>query len=133
MLKKILLIVIIISAGTAAFAQTSSIAAEKVYKEWNVLPGTKNMVEIFYSVVKCNGVNKINLMVFNDGAGDGEIEIALAITNDADDRHFSFNKKFSARKGVFHKATCESDALSELKITLPDGYDPSRITVKQTL
>ena len=133
MFKKTLFIILISTLTTALFAQPSPVSAEKVYKEWQVLADSKNMVEIFYCVVKCNGVNKINLMIFNDSTGDQDIQFALDITNNADNQHFTVSKKFSAQKGIFHKATCDSDTLSELKITLPDGYDASDISVKQTL
>lgn len=133
MFKKTLFIILISTLTTASFAQPSPVSAEKVYKEWQVLADSKNMVEIFYCVVKCNGVNKINLMIFNDSTGDQDIQFALDITNNADNQHFTVSKKFSAQKGIFHKATCDSDTLNELKITLPDGYDASGISVKQTL
>ena len=133
MLKKVLFIILIGTLTTASFAQPSPVSAEKVYKEWQVLPDSKNNVEIFYCVVKCNGVNKINLMIFNDSASDQEIQFSLDITNLADNKHFSVSRKFSAKKGAFHKATCDSEMLSELKIALPDTYDPSGIAVKQTL
>lgn len=118
---------------TGALAQPSPVSAEKVYKEWQVFPDSKNNVEIFYSIVKCNGVNQVNLMIFNDGANDQEVRFSIEIANNTDNQHFSVSRKFSAQKKVFHKATCESDAPGELKIVLPDAFDPSGITVKQTL
>ncbi len=133
MLKKISFVILISILTKTSFAQPSAISAESVYKEWQVLPDSKNSVEIFYCVVKCNGANKVQLMIFNDGTEDQNIQISLDITNNADNQHFSVNKKFLAQKGVFHKATCDLDALRELKITLPDTYDPSRISVKQIL
>ena len=131
MFKRLLFIVLVSVASTASYSQPSPVSAETVYKEWQVLPDSKNMVEIFYCVVKCNGVNKVQLMVFNDGAMDQNIQISLAIINNTDNQTISVNKKFHAQKGVFHKATCDSDLLSELKIVLPDSYDPFNISVKQ--
>ena len=130
MYQKLLFILLISCLSTAAFAQPSPVAAEKVYKEWQVLPNSKNMVEIFYCIVKCDGVNKINLMIFNDSDSDQDITVSLEITNTADKQHFSVRKAFSAKKGVFHKATCDSANLPELKIALPDTYDPLGISVK---
>ena len=133
MLKKLLLFILVSTLSIASFAQSSPISAEKVYKDWEVLANTKDMVEIFYCIVKCDGVNKVQLMVFNDGTGDREVDISLEIKNAASDQGISVKKKFFAQKGIFHKATCDSDKLSELKITLPDSYDPLGISVKQTL
>lgn len=133
MLKKTLFIILISTLTTASFAQPSPVSAETVYKEWQVLAGSKNMVEIFYCVVKCGGVNKVQLMVFNDGTADEDIDISLDIINSADNQKFSVKKKFPAKKGIFHKATCDSDKLGDLKIVLPPSYNPSGITVKQTL
>ncbi len=131
MLKKLLFILLISSLTTAAFAQPSPVVAEKVYKEWQVLPNIKNGVEIFYCIVKCGGVNKVQLMIFNDGNADQDIQFALDITNTADQQHFTVSKNFAAKKGIFHKATCDSEALSDLKIILPDTYDPNVTSVKQ--
>ena len=135
MLKKLLLFILVSTLSVASFAQFSPISAEKVYKDWQVLANSdsKNMVEIFYCVVKCDGINKVQLMVFNDGTGDREVDISLEIKNTAGDQGISVKKKFLAQKGIFHKATCDSDKFSELKITLPDSYDPLGISVKQTL
>ena len=133
MLKKLLLFILVSTLASASFAQSSPISAEKVYKDWEVLANTRDMVEIFYCIVKCEGVNKVQLMVFNDGTGDREVDISLEIKNTAGDQGISVKKKFLAQKGIFHKATCDSDKFSELKITLPDSYDPLGISVKQTL
>ena len=133
MLKKLLLFILVYTLAIASFAQSSPISAEKVYKDWQVLANTKNSVEIFYCIVKCDGVNKVQLMVFNDGTADAEIDISLEIQNSTGGQGFAVKKKFQAQKGVFHKANCDSDKLNELKITLPDSYDPLGITVKQTL
>lgn len=116
-----------------SFAQPSSVKADVVYKEWQVFAESKNRIEIFYCVVKCNGVNKVNLMIFNDGADDKEVQFTLDIANSGDNRHFSVKRKFSAKKGVFHKGTCDDDTNSELKIKLPDTYNPSGILVRQVL
>lgn len=133
MLKRLLIFMLFCVLGSVSFAQFSPVSADVVYKEWQVLPNSKNMVEIFYSIVKCGNENKINLMVFNDGTGDQDIQFALDIINTADNQHFTVTKRFSAKKGVFHKAVCDNDALSELKILLPDTYSPSGISIKQTL
>lgn len=124
---------LVFTIASASFAQPSPVSADVVYKEWQVLPNVKNMVEIFYSIVKCGTENKINLMIFNDGTGDQEIQFTLDIINTADNQHFTVTKSFSAKKGVFHKAVCDKEALSELKISLPDTYSPSGISIKQTL
>lgn len=124
---------LISSLSASSFAQTPPAQKETVYKDWQMLSDSKNLVEIFYCVVKCNGESKIYLKIFNDGSGDQDIKISLAIMNDADKKHFTVSKKIFAKKGVFHIATCDSDTLSELKITLPDTFDPSGISVKQIM
>jgi len=121
------------ASANSSFSQFSPVVASVVYKEWQVLPNSKNMVEIFYSIVKCGNENKVNLMIFNDSSSDQDIQFALDIINTADNQHFTVTKKFSAKKGVFHKAVCDNEALSELKISLPDTYNPSGISIKQTL
>ncbi len=120
-------------SASSLFAQPSPVSAEVIYKEWQVLPNSKNMVEIFYSIVKCGNENKVNLMIFNDSTSDQDIQFTLDIINTADNQHFTVTKSFSAKKGVFHKAVCDNDALPELKILLPDTYTPSGISIKQTL
>jgi hypothetical protein len=133
MFKKLFFVLLVSTLSSAAFAQPSPVVADKVYKEWQVLPNSRNMVEVFYCVVKCNGVNKVQLMVFNDGTADSNVEVSLDITNTADGEHFSVTKTLTAKKGVFHKATCDSEALSELKIALPDNYDPAKLSIKERL
>lgn len=131
--KKIFCILLISSLSTSVSAQTSPAQKETVYKDWQMLSDSKNVVEIFYCVVKCNGENKIYLKIFNDGIADQDINVALEIMNNADSKSFTISKKIAAKKRVFHIATCDSDTLSELKITLPNNFDPSGISVKQIL
>jgi hypothetical protein len=133
MIKHLLIFTLLCASASSSFAQPSPVTADVVYKEWQVLPNSKNMVEIFYSIVKCGNENKINLMIFNDSSSDQDIQFALDIINIADNQHFTVTKNFSAKKGVFHKAVCGNDALPDLKISLPDTYTPLGISIKQTL
>lgn len=130
--KTLFFIILISSLCSSSFAQTPPAQAETLYKDWQVLPDSKNMVEIFYCIVKCNGVNKIHLKIFNDGTSDQDVQFSLDIINSADNKHLSINKRVWAKKGTSQKADCDSDTLDELKISLPSSYDPLGILVKQT-
>ncbi len=130
MLKGIFIVMIGFFANVS-YSQPSAITAETVYKKWQIFPDSKNNVEIFYAIVKCNGVNQINLMIYNDGASDQEIKFTLEIRNVADEQQLAITKNFFAKQKVFHKASCDNVSEKELKIILPNHFNPSDILIKQ--
>lgn len=128
MLKRLLFFMLVMGSVSISFGQSS----ETVYKNWQVFPETRNSIEIFYRVVKCNNTNQVQISVFNDGPADQNAQFAITITNKGDGQNLSKDFNFASKKGVFNKPDCDSDALNDLKINLPTGFDPSGLSVKKT-
>lgn len=128
MLKRLFFLILITGIVNSSFAQSS----ETVYSNWQVFTQTSNSIEVFYRVVKCNAVNQVQVMILNDGPTDQNAKFTITITNNGDNQSISKTFDFASKKGIVNKPTCDSDALNDLKISIPAAFDPLGLSVKRT-
>lgn len=111
-------------------ATSNSPKEEVVYKNWDKLGESSNHIDVFARVIKCTNTAQVHLMVFNESAIDQVSKFSIEITNTADNQKTTKEVSFSTTKATIYKADCNSDAAMEsLKIDLPAGYDPSKVTI----
>ncbi len=117
---------------SAVSAQTDAPQKETVYQDWLKLGESSNHVDVFYRVVKCESVNQVHLLVFNESGIDQLAKFSLLIA-DENGKRFTRNITFSTKNAGMYQADCGSDAsLKDLRINVPEGYDPARLDVKIT-
>lgn len=130
-MRKLLLgLVLFLTATISASAQSS---AEKIYKDWSDHIESKNIVDVSYRILKCNGVDQVHFLVFNENTIDQQVAFSVEITNEATKAKVTKEVSFAATKATIYKAECDSDSkLANLKLTLPEGYNPETTSIKIT-
>jgi hypothetical protein len=114
----------------AAFGQSLPPATDPVYKDWTFLGESNRHVDISYRLLSCEGVNQLHLFIFNESTDDQALRFTIVLTNEAG-KTWSTNVSFTAEKTKMYKALCDSgDSLKALRIALPAGFNPARLTAK---
>jgi hypothetical protein len=108
------------------FAQAND---ETVYKDWQVNPESKNEVQVSYRLVKCQGVNQVHLKLVSSNAANQLVEFTVTISN-SETESITKNVSYSVSNGSATAASCSSISLGALKVDMPGGYDPSKVSVK---
>lgn len=104
-----------------------------IYKEWALLGESKTFLDVSYRIIKCTSVVQIHLNVFNESPNDQTATFDVEVTNNSDGLKFTKTITHSLKLATMYKADCDSDSsLEDLKIDLPNGYDPTNITTKIT-
>jgi hypothetical protein len=104
-------------------------ANETVYKDWQINPETKNQVQVSYRIVQCEGTNQVHLKLVNSNPANQTAEFTVTITN-SDTESTAKDVSFTVSTGSTIAANCSAVSLGGLRINIPGGYDPSKVSIK---
>ena len=112
---------------------TAQALPQEVYKDWSDHIESEKIVDVSYRIIKCNGVDQIHFLVFNENTIDQQVTFTVDIVNNVTGEKTAKEISFTATKSTVYKALCEQDTtLNYLKINLPVGYNPLQTTVTIT-
>ena len=134
--KKLLaFLFVVLSTMLSTSAIYAQAPTETVYKDWLRAAESANHVDVSTRIVKCdeNSPAQVQLFIFNEGSSNPVINMNVTIVNNDGAQSFSTNVIKNVEKGTMIQPTCESNAATDgLKISLPEGYNPSNLTVTVT-
>lgn len=114
------------------FAQSGT---ETVYKDWLRAAESANHVDVSTRIVQCDAASapQVQLFIFNEGSNNPVVSMNVLITNNDGNQSFTTTVVKSVEKGTMIQPKCDSDTATEgLKINLPEGYNPSNLTISVT-
>ncbi|MBL7809995.1 MAG: hypothetical protein JNN28_19385 [Saprospiraceae bacterium] len=125
-LKSLLVLVLCSFAITQAEAQ---VAPNKTYQDWQSVENGADLEDFSWRVVACGQENCILFSVFNEQPVDRVIDFHAVIADplSGNSFEFDFNEMVPAVTSI--KADCSGAFFPNLKVALPNGYDPKTITV----
>lgn len=104
------------------------------HQGWTALEESPNYIDVSYSVMECNGGSpEIFLHVFNENPKAQSVNFTITIVNPATSQSTKYSvKNLQMDVGEMTQAECGSLANQNLKVALPKGYDPAKVTLSIT-
>ena len=110
---------------------TTSLVAQDpaVHSEWVALEESPKLIDVSYRVITCTGANpEIHFNVFNENASAQSLSFSLEITDNGSGNKTTVSvTNLSLSSAEMRIASC--DAYPELKIAVPDGFNPSNLSL----
>lgn len=131
MKQKIVYSLIALLLSLPALVNAQSQGNPVIYKDWEMLVETTNLLDVSYRVIKCDSANQIHLLIFNENVMDQNAHFDMEITNNDTGEKYTKEISFAATKATVYKAMCDSDAsLDKLRFNIPANFNPNNLTVK---
>jgi hypothetical protein len=127
-MRKILISFLSMLLSLSLFAQAND---ETVYKDWQANAESKNEIQVSYRLVKCQGVNQVHLKLVSSSAANQLMEFTVTVSN-SETESIIKNVSYTVSNGSEIAASCSAISLGALKVDMPGGYDPSKVSVKIT-
>ncbi|MCW3074163.1 MAG: hypothetical protein JWP69_1232 [Flaviaesturariibacter sp.] len=130
-MRKILMGLVLFFAATISV--NAQLSSEKIYKDWSNHIESKNIVDVSYRILNCNGIDQVHFLVFNENMIDQQVTFTVEINDEASKAKIVKEITFAAAKATIYKANCDTNSkTAHLKLTLPKGYNPKTTSVKVT-
>jgi hypothetical protein len=120
-----------------AFIKQFSVSAQNgndirtapIIKDWQMIGESKNHVDVFYRIVRCNNTNQLQLKILSESNIDQTVEFDITVINKLDKEQFTKSVSRAISKMQTVQGDCFTE-LSDLKIFLPEKYYALNLDVK---
>lgn len=133
--KKFFFLSILLSSVLFLNKVNAQEASETVYKDWLFVAESKNHVDVSARIVKCSeaSAKQVHLFIFNEGSESSDIKFIVTITDVEGGNSFNTEVKHKVERAEMVRANCDNNkALNDLKISLPENYNPNNIKISIT-
>lgn len=100
-----------------------------VYKNWLILGESSSHLDVSYRVVKCDGVNKVELKVISENNTNAVLHCTVTITNPLNGEKITREINMNVVSFQTLAPSCGAgNPQPDLKIDLPASFDPTNLT-----
>lgn len=131
-LQKILfvLLLLVVNLNVASAQDQGGV----IYKDWLHIAERPDYVDVSARIIKCDNANtnQVHFFIFNEGAENSNVKFTVTITNLKTNESFSREVTHKVDRAVMLRAMCGDETLNDLKVDIPNGYDPTNISISIT-
>lgn len=102
-----------------------------IHQYYMKLEESPKMIDPSYCVIECTtGKPEIFIQLFNENPTDQTLDFKLKITDVSGDVTYYTVSDFELTAAAMVQPECGISAYSDLRISVPSGYDPAGLTVE---
>lgn len=135
-LQKILfvLLLLVVNLNVASAQDQGQGQGGVIYKDWLHIAERPDYVDVSARIIKCDNsnTNQVHFFIFNEGAENSNVKFTVTITNLKTNESFSKEVTHKVDRAVMLRAMCGDETLNDLKVDIPNGYDPTNISISIT-
>jgi hypothetical protein len=107
---------------------------EKTFQNWTMMGESRTMIDVYYRVLKCGAKTQVHFFVFNENTIDQTANFSIDLIDGSGSKLMTKTYSIAAKKLTMYKALCggTDEVLNSLKVDLPEGVDPAKVTAKIT-
>ncbi len=107
---------------------------EKTFQNWTMIGESRTLIDVYYRVLQCGNKTQVHFFVFNENTMDQTAKFSIDLMDGNGAKVMTKTYNIAAKKLTMYKALCggTDEVLNSLKVDLPEGVDPAKVTAKIT-